>query len=211
MRTRSFCLAAVFVASWAGLMAAMKPPTPVPRAPLLGLPMEFGGWQGRPGAPLDRRTQEILGADDYVSRIYTDNAGAVVSLYVGYHGTQRHGDSIHSPMNCLPGAGWIPVQSDRVSIDVGSRAIVVNRIIIQKGEERQLVLYWYQGRGRFIADEYVSKAYQFVDALRTGRTDAALVRIISPVDRELGPSSAERTATGFMADLLPLLPRHLPD
>ena len=133
------------------------------------------------------------------------------SLYVGYHASQRHGDSIHSPMNCLPGAGWQPVQSERVRIDVGDRAMIVNRIIIQKGEERQLVLYWYQGRGRIIADEYASKAYQLLDAFRTRRTDAALVRIVSPVDRDLGTSSAERAATRFTTDIMPLLPRHLPE
>jgi EpsI family protein len=209
MRQRSWCLALVFAFSWAAIAFASRPPAPLSREPLLGLPLELGSWHGRSAPPLDKRTLAILGADDHVNRVYVDGAGTMVSLYVGYHASQKHGDSIHSPMNCLPGSGWIPVQSDRVRL--GESVSVANRVIIEKDGNRQLVLYWYQGRGRTIADEYVSKAYLFLDALRTGRTDAALVRIVNAIDPARGVPAAERVATRFAADLAPFLPRHLPE
>jgi EpsI family protein len=176
----------------------------------MGFPFEFAGWHGRAGAPLDKRTLEILGADDYLTRLYVDGRGSLASLYVGYHGAQKQGTSIHSPLNCLPGSGWVPVQSSRIQIGSTTGVRTVNRVVIEKSDDRQLVLYWYQGRGRVIADEYVSKAYQFIDALRRRRTDAALVRIISPIDQR-GESFAEASAIRFAVAVDPILPRHVPD
>jgi EpsI family protein len=210
MARRSTALTFVFLMCWAVLMGASRTaPTPA-REPLSAFPFELDGWHGSAGAPLDRRSLEILGADDYVTRIYRDNVGGTLSLYVGYHATQKHGDSIHSPMSCLPGAGWIPIRADRVQLGE-AQSPTVNRVVIQKADERQLVLYWYQGRGRIIADEYVSKGYLFLDALRSGRTDAALVRVITPMDPVRGEADAERRAASFAVKILPLLPRHLPN
>jgi EpsI family protein len=163
----------------------------------------------------------ILGADDYTIRIYTDRLGHQAALYIGYHASQRQGDSIHSPMNCLPGAGWQPMGSERLPLTTVLRdspesrqatTVTVNKVLIQKGEDRQLALYWYQSHGRIVASEYVAKALLFVDAVRTGRTDAGLVRIVVPIDPQSsrGELEAQNTATSFAAVLMPLLPRHLP-
>jgi len=212
MTLRSLVLTVMFVCC-AGLLEVRARTVAAPnRHPLVGLPMTIGGWQGRATAPLDARVLAVLGADDYTNRIYTGPSGRQAGLYIGYHATQRQGDSIHSPMNCLPGAGWQPVRRERIALD-GDEWRTVNKIIIQNGEDRQLVLYWYQSHGRIIASEYTAKAQLFLDALRTGRTDAALVRIITPIrpgsnDSEQGALDA---AAGFATDLVPLLSRHVPN
>jgi EpsI family protein len=183
------------------------------RESLAACPLQIDEWNGRQAAPLDEKVLAVLGVDDYVNRLYFNSRGALVSLYVGYYGSQRQGDTIHSPLNCLPGAGWMPVSQDRKQIQVRTRigeprAIVVNRFVIEKGLDRQLVLYWYQSHGRVVASEYWGRAYMVVDAVRLNRTDGALVRVITPVvDSE---SAAEREAETFVQSLFPLLDRYLP-
>jgi EpsI family protein len=116
-------------------------------------------------------------------------------------------------MNCLPGAGWQPIETSTVAIptESASSAVEVNRVVIQKGQDRQLVLYWYQGRGRVVANEYLSRAYLVWDAARRNRTDGALVRVISPVARsEKTPDSAERRALSFAGGLYQTLGPFLP-
>jgi EpsI family protein len=129
-------------------------------------------------------------------------------LYVGYYNSQRQGDTIHSPQNCLPGAGWQPVSAERTRIAGVGGSIPVNRYVIQKGLDRQVVLYWYQGRGRVIANEYLNKAMLMVDAARLNRTNGGLVRLIAPVVTTTEAASNELSA--FAAALLPRLSEHLP-
>jgi EpsI family protein len=146
--------------------------------------------------------------------VYLDAGKRPIGLYVGYYGSQRQGDTMHSPLNCLPGAGWSPVSFRRMSISVpssaeASRDITVNRYVIEKGLDRQLVLYWYQGHGRVVASEYLGKIYMVLDAIRTNRTDGAMVRIIAPIVTD--EAHAEAQAVGFAQVLFPLLGRYLPD
>ena len=155
----------------------------------------------------------MLGVDDYVNRLYFNSRGALVSLYAGYYGSQRQGDTIHSPLNCLPGAGWLPARQGRISVGVANgtgetREIEVNRLVVEKGLDRRLVLYWYQSHGRVVASEYWGRAYMVLDAVRLSRTDGALVRIITPVGES--EADAERNAVDFMQSLFPLLDRYLP-
>jgi EpsI family protein len=135
-----------------------------------------------------------------------------VSLYIGYYGSQRQGDTIHSPQNCLPGAGWQPVEGGRVPLDVDGRRVTVNRYVIQKGLDRQVVLYWYQGRGRVVANEYANKLWLMLDAARLHRSDGALVRVVAPVLRSPGGSlaAADDAAAAFTRTIFPRLPAHLP-
>jgi EpsI family protein len=136
----------------------------------------------------------------------------VLTLYVGYYTSQRKGDTIHSPMNCLPGAGWTPIVAERIKVDTpGAAAIDVNRVLIQKGDERQVALYWYQGRGRSVANEYVSRAFLVWDAVTRHRTDGALVRVISPI-RPSDPSGAiaEDRTRRFVQQMYPHLGEYLP-
>jgi EpsI family protein len=134
---------------------------------------------------------------------------------MGFYGSQRQGDTIHSPLNCLPGAGWEAVSEGRLTIanvDGAGRDITVNRYVVQKGLERQLVLYWYQSHGRVVASEYWSKLHLIKDAIRLNRTDGSMVRVIAPVHRNAGDggAAAERLAEQFTRVIFPLLPAYLP-
>jgi EpsI family protein len=131
-----------------------------------------------------------------------------VAVYVGYYASQRQGDAIHSPQNCLPGAGWQPVTADRTTVDVSGQTIPVNRFIIQKGLDRQAVFYWYQGRSRVVASEYANKAWLMLDAARLRRTDGGLVRVITPV--QSSPDAAFAALTTFSTALFPYLSSRLP-
>jgi EpsI family protein len=219
MTARSLVLVAMFLGTSLVLAHASKAePTPM-RQPLADLPIVLGDWKGRVEPDLDPRILEILRADDYATRSYFDASGRRLGLFVAYYSTQRQGATIHSPLNCLPGAGWVPVQLGRQTIDLpagidgaGHRAIEVNRVVIEKGLDRQLVLYWYQSHGRVVASEYWGKIYTVIDAIRLNRTDAAIVRVTAPVPsrepQDLEP--AERAAVAFVQTLFPRLDKHLP-
>jgi len=217
MSGRLLVLLACFVAG-AVLVARTERPEPVPaRASFDGFPMEMGEWRGVQQPPLDPKILKVLGVDDYLSRSYVAPAGVRVGLYVGYYGSQREGDTMHSPQNCLPGAGWEPVSNTMLRVPVpaagaGSSGgdIVVNRYVIQKGLDRQLVLYWYQGRGRVVASEYWSKFYLIRDAVRLNRTDGSLVRVIAPIVGENGEALAEHATVDFVQTLFPQLSGYLP-
>ena len=204
--------------------ASRTEPVPV-RESLSGLPMKIGPWQGDDLPAMDQRVLKVLGVDDYLDRVYARPGGPPVALYVGYYRSQRQGDTIHSPLNCMPGAGWNPVRRGFIEIPASARtqaapdategrilSIEVNRIVIQKAIDKQVVLYWYQSHGRVVASEYWGKIYTVLDALRTNRTDAALVRTVSPV-RGLDPASeqnSERESIEFVQALFPLLSTYLP-
>jgi EpsI family protein len=175
--------------------------------------MKIGTWQGRDLPEMDPQIMAVLGVDDYISRVYIHPELIPANLYVGYYQSQREGDTMHSPLNCLPGAGWNPMQRGHIKISVDSTSqIEINQIIIQKGMDKQVVLYWYQSHGRVIASEYWGKIYTVLDALRTNRTDAALVRVICSVSGSGSAAeiSAEQSAQDLVKSLFPLLNQFLP-
>jgi EpsI family protein len=178
----------------------------IPREALGTLPSTIDGWQGR-SAPLADDVLEQLGVDDYVNRTYVKGS-APIGLYIGYYASQRQGDTIHSPQNCLPGAGWHPVSSRIREITSGGRTLRVNEYIIEKGLSRQVALYWYQGRGRVIASEYANKALLMLDAARLHRTNGGLVRVLAPVS--VSTDETTKDAAAFAAALFPFLDRYLP-
>jgi len=213
MKTRLVVLSLILLAG-SGLIARTSRPEQVPiRESLSGMPMRIGNWEGRPAPDIDASVMSILGVDDYVNRVYYSPELFPASLYIGYYQSQREGDTIHSPLNCLPGAGWNPVKNGRIKLPIdGISPIEINRIIILKGIDKQLVLYWYQSHGRVVASEYWGKVYTVLDALRTNRTDAALVRVILPIagmdhDNE---AKTEQRAVEFVTKLYPLLSRFIP-
>lgn len=179
----------------------------VARATLDTVPLALEGWHGRPAAPLAKDVVAELGVDDHVYRTY-EREGVAVSFYAGYYNSQRRGDAIHSPQNCLPGAGWQPIESSVVDVAGPGGNVRVNQYVIQKGLQKQLVLYWYQGRGRVIANEYANKAYLMWDAATQRRTGGGLVRIITPVTSTT--EAASRHAAEFAAVLLPQLKKVMP-
>jgi EpsI family protein len=191
-------------------IASQTEPTVI-RESFAGFPMQIGEWNGRE-VPLDQQVLEALRVDDHISREYASKTG-VIGLYIGFYQTQRQGTAIHSPMNCLPGAGWDPIHRSYLNVPVGAQNIEVNNITIQKGLEERVVLYWYQAHGRIVASEYWGKFYSVLDAIRINRTDAALVRVISPVSGSgvEAERASEAAAVEFTKAMFPLLSRHLPD
>ena len=183
--------------------------TVVPHQPLRELPYTLGTWTGKE-QPLETRIVQAVGVSDYTNRIYTSQNAGLAQLYVGYYASQRTGDTIHSPKNCLPGAGWDPVQSGYATIPIsGSRQIVVNEYVIQQGLDKMLVFYWYQDRGRVIASEYSAKFWMVADSISRNRTDGALVRLITPLhDDEL---DARTRLVSFTQILFPHLENVIPN
>lgn len=164
------------------LLYLLNRPAGVPsHRPLRQIPTALGEWHGV-DLPISRRILNIAGVSDYIDRKYKDKYGRESYVYVGYYASQRAGEQIHSPRNCLPGAGWEIVQTRRLAIDVpNERPMVVNDFLVSNGIEQDLVLYWYQTRGRVIQSEYVAKFWMLADALSKHRTDGALVRIAIPL------------------------------
>ena len=213
MVTRAAILFCCLMGGAVVIASANRPEERVARLPFAQFPLQIEEWRGAPQPPMEPKVLAVLGVDDYLTRAYyTPDQSGLVGLYLGYYGSQRQGDTMHSPLNCLPGAGWAPLSNTRVSIPVLGVSIVVNRYIIQKGLDRQLVLYWYQSHGRVVASEYWSKFYLIRDAVRLNRTDGAIVRVIAPIaiGSEDGGEAAERIATRFVRVLYPMLSPYLP-
>jgi EpsI family protein len=186
------------------------------RASFSAFPMQLGEWRGVAQPPMSAEVEKVLGADDYLTRAYFGPDRAGVGLFVGYWKSQRQGDTIHSPLNCLPGAGWEPVSDGRLSFadprSPDGPSLTVNRVVIQKGLDRQLVLYWYQSHGRIVASEYWGRFYLMADAMRLNRTDGSIVRVIVPVPSSAPEAEAlaEQTGLRFINLLMPELDSYLP-
>jgi len=217
MRTRLVFVLVVLAAAAIAVARADRAESVPLRAPFTQFPMELGDWRGLQLPPFDSKVLAVLGLDDYVSRYYTRPDRAEANLYVGYWKSQRQGDTMHSPQNCLPGAGWEFVAESLASFpdprDVAAPPVTVRRFVIQKGIEKQLVLYWYQSRGRVVASEYWSKFYLVLDAARYNRTDAALVRVVVPIRPNVpnAEANADQAAVQFAGLLLPALVNFLPN
>lgn len=146
-------------------------------------PLVLGDWQGR-GDRMEQIYVNALNFDDYLLADYKDKQQNMANLYVGYYATQRADKLPHSPRACLPGGGWVVqdfTQREIAGVKAAGHPLKVNRTVIQMGENRQLVYYWFQQRGRVITSEYLVKWYLFVDALLENRSDGALVRLVAPV------------------------------
>jgi EpsI family protein len=181
----------------------------VTRQPLSTLPYTLGSWTGEQ-RPLQPQIVQVVRVSDYTNRIYVNQAGIPIQLYIGYYASQRTGETIHSPKNCLPGAGWDPIQSGYVAISLqDGRQIVVNEDVIQQDLNKQMVFYWYQGRGRVIASEYSAKFWMIADAISRNRTDGALVRVNTPTND--GETNARVRLTQFTQLLFPDLNGILPN
>lgn len=183
-----------------------------PSEPLNQFPHSLAGWTGS-DQQIDQETRDVLGAGDFLSRIYARDKHTVpVSLFIGYFPSQRTGQTIHSPKNCLPGSGWVFESSGAVNLsDATGKPHQVGEYIIANGEARQFVLYWYQAHGRSVSNEYMAKIYMVADALRLNRTDGALVRVITPIAPSEDTVAARERAEAFTRQLAPLLPRFIPD
>lgn len=185
----------------------------VPRQAFSEFPMAVGPWQGQHDR-LEQIYIDTLKFDDYIIADYADDETGLVNLYVAYYDSQRKGQSAHSPRSCIPGGGWEIVSLTQRRIDgveVDGEPLRVNRTEIQYGDQKQLVYYWFQQRGRVIDNEYLVKWYLFWDALTRNRTDGALVRLTSVVRPGEDVDEADRRLSAFARDVAPLLERYIPN
>jgi EpsI family protein len=206
---RFWVAAGILVCAFALLQTMSHGEAIVTRQPLHTLPYSLGPWLGEE-LPLQQQVVQAVGVSDYSNRIYSQVSQTPVQVYVGYYASQRTGDTIHSPKNCLPGSGWDPIHSGYATISVPpGRKIVVNEYVIERDQIKQLVFYWYQGRGRVIASEYAGKFWMVADAISRNRTDGALVRVITPMND--GEDEARARLTSFTQTLFPALDRLIPN
>lgn len=183
----------------------------VNRKDLDAFPREIGSWRQTGGDQrFDNETLRVLRASDYLLRDYRSSDGQVANFYVGYYASQRDGVTYHSPLNCLPGAGWVMSNPGRVTISpAGRSSFLANRYLIQNGDQKELLVYWYQGRGRTLASEYWGKIYAVVDSVRLRRSDGAMVRVTVPVRKS--EADALRAAVDLSATAATVLPEFIPD
>src|SRR5216683_626414 len=183
----------------------------VERKELKNFPRNVGAWeQSGADEQFDNQTLAVLRASDYLLRNYRSADGRILNFYVGYYASQRDGATYHSPLNCLPGAGWVMSDPGKITITPkGKTAFVANRYLIQNGDHKELLIYWYQGRGRVVASEYWGKIYTVVDSVRLRRSDGAMVRITTPVASS--EPAALQAAIDLAANSSSILPEFIPD
>jgi EpsI family protein len=206
-------LSAALLVQAAAYYSIPKAERQVVTRPLADFPSQIGQWRMLQELTLDEAVQRKLRADDVLNRVYaSDSQPASAGLYVAFFKSQRAGVAPHSPKNCLPGSGFVPLVSGTVSIPVPGRAepLTVNRYVVARGEEKTLVLYWYQTPNRVIASEYEAKFWLVADALRYRRSDTALVRVVVPVG-PLPAEAAEAEAVDFVKAVYPALKAYLPN
>lgn len=161
------------------------------RKPLAEIPAQLGDWKQKGDAiRFDAATESVLRTTDYTMREYAAADGRIVNLYVGYYASQRAGATYHSPQNCLPGAGWVMENPQAVEIKTASGAsFQANKFVVDNGVYREVLIYWYQGRGRYERSEYRDKINTVLDSVLRRRSDGAMVRVMTSV----GDSEADAT------------------
>lgn len=184
----------------------------VPTArPLDQMPKQIGAWRMTAESKPEQEIQDLLKADDAVTRFYTAPGGSDVSLFVAFFRTQRAGVQPHSPKVCLPGSGWTPEQDSYLDLRIPGRAepINVNRYVVARGEARSVVIYWYQTPHRIVANEFAAKFFLVWDSLRFKRSDTALIRVITPAF-DGGIEAAQKRAIEFIEASFEPIRLHLP-
>ncbi len=183
-----------------------------PRTPLSSLPSQLDDWKGTDSV-LDQETLSILGPGEFLIRTYED-AGQLqpwINLYIAYFPSQKAGDTIHSPNHCLPGAGWIPISRERIQLTrPDGSSIPVNRYVVAKLGERQLVLYWFQAHGRVVASEWSAKYYLIADSIHMNRSDGGMVRLMTPMLDDESPAAAQARMMKLGSQFLPMLDSYIP-
>lgn len=226
MKSSRFWTVAMLMAVTLGLLLHRGDADNVPPSdPLSLMPTTIDGMTSH-DIPLEDDVLNVLGKGDFLNRTYTINDPTVaaqraatgpggaypVGVFIGYFATQRTGQSIHSPQHCLPGAGWSFESSSYGTLkDINGRPFNVGEYVINNGETRQFVIYWYQAHGRSIANEYRAKLYMLADAIRYNRTDGALIRVITPIAPSEPIDNARQRAIGFTRRMTPFLPQFIPN
>ncbi len=213
--TRVLAASAVLVATaaiaWQAVPAASS--APIARQPFAMFPSELGHWHGTTGL-LDPGTSRVLAADDYLLSDYREGRGEnAVNLFIAFYNSQTSGSGIHSPEVCIPTGGWEvsrwetrPTGYRRPS----GEELIVNRAVIQKDFDRQVVYYWFRERGQPMTGSLAAKVSTLVDSITKGRTDGALVRLVTPIGRDETAQDADVRLASFLQEFYPVLPPFVP-
>ena len=185
--------------------------TPPAARSLETFPTDLGKWRMIQQGVMEPEIKDVLRADDYVTRDYAASNSQVANLFVAFFKTQRAGQTPHSPKNCLPGSGWVWTVSDTIPVTVPGREtpIEINRYVIAKGEDKAVVLYWYQSRDRVVAKEYQAAAYVAWDALRHNRTDTSIVKVTVRILNNQ-EEAATQTGIDFIQSFFATLRQYFP-
>ncbi len=208
---RSLIASALMILTIVALNYLSHPEKIRPNKPLSTFPTQIGKWVGKEER-FEQQIYDALGVDDSFLCNYSIPNGHHLQLYVGFYRSQREGRLIHSPKSCMPGAGWdiIQISVEEVTIPKSNPGkLKMCKLLLRKDDEQQVMLYWFQSRGRFIASEYMQKIYLVIDSIAKHRTDGSFVRLISPVKN----GDEHRTSDvmkGFVERLVPLLQEYLP-
>lgn len=211
LRANRVLLSAAILISVAGLGWQSYPDTEAPqltRTPLGIFPLQIGEWQGRT-ALLDSETERVLGADDYLVANYQAD-GKKVDLLMTFYRSQTDGTGIHSPEICLPGGGWEVSNWSQQMLTVEGQAFWVNRALIRRGLERQLVYYWFEQRGQKITNDFKAKFLSIWDTITNGRSDGGLIRLVTPLAPTESEAAADLRLSSFVDMTLPMLPSYFP-
>jgi len=176
--------------------------------PFSEFPERVQTWQMLKKSEFSANVLSVLKATDYLSCQYSDAGGKTVGLYIGYHGGGKEGGEIHSPKHCLPGSGWYEASTRRGVLEIPGGTINLVRAVYQKGESRELFLYWFQVRDRSISDEYSLKMTEIVNSVLYRRRDATFIRVSVPVDSDI--DQAVKRGEQFIRDFEPLFREFLP-
>lgn len=208
----SICLLLLCMLGTAAFYLADRPEITPERSRFASFPNRLGAWRGRPSL-MEPQVEHYLGLDDYILSDYQQGKGGAVNLYIAYYASQRKGQSPHSPIVCIPGGGWHINTFERTTFSDGNRGLSLpfNRVVIEKGGNRQVVYYWFVQRGRKIANEYWSKWYLFVDSITKNRTDGALVRLTTPIYPTESESQADSRLRAFIPELEARVGQYVPD
>lgn len=218
LKWKGFVPAVLFCLGYLLTLSAERQHAAALDRPLRSMPVPIIGVAGEE-RDITEEEAKVAGFTDYVFRIFRPDSVNAFSVYVGYYDSQATGKTIHSPRNCLPGAGWQIVESGDMQLEMRGKPVTVNRYILANGPAQALVLYWYQGRGRVAHSEYAVKWDLLRDAATRGRTEEALVRVMVPIppSREFSKTDwsdrqreAEELARSVATELLPRVDAALP-
>ena len=207
---RSFIASSLMLAALVSLFFLSRVEEVPPIKPLATFPKQIGNWKGIESR-FDQKVYDVLGVDDSFLCDYFAPDGSQVNLYIGFYRSQREGELIHSPKHCMPGGGWniVLTQLEEIAVpgkNPGKEKVI--KLLLQKGKDRQVVLYWFQARGRYVSSEYMQKIYLVWDSIFKNRTDESFIRLISPVT--VNEAQTLEYMKGFTQELIPLLKEYLP-
>lgn len=206
-------LVVVLLAGTVVLLRARNDREVIPaRETFSSFPRRLGEWSGA-DSKIPQDVVAVLGPGDFLLRTYQTSPAdsPSVELFLAYFPSQRTGDTIHSPKHCLPGSGWLPVESSRVAISLtGNPPILVNRYVIAKGTQRAISLYWYWAHDRGVASEYWAKFYLISDSIRLNRSDGSLIRVTTELRPGETPLDAQPRLVSVLNGVAPVLDRYIP-